>query len=260
MSEPILDVRGLTRRFGGLVAVDNVSFDIEAGEIRGIIGPNGAGKTTCFNLLTGFLTPSSGSLSFMGRSVVGKKPYEVARLGMVRTFQHTTVFPTLLVEENLLFGRYLHDRRTPLGAFFWTKSYRQSSRQSMAQVERVLDLMDMSTRRHHRAGDLSYGELRYLEIALALMAEPKLLLLDEPAAGLNPQESERLMQIILRLRASGVTVVLIEHNMNLVMSCCDRIVVLSFGKVLADGTADQIQADKNVVEVYLGGGISPQHP
>jgi branched-chain amino acid transport system ATP-binding protein len=258
--ERILEVSGLTRRFGGLVAVDNVSFDILQGEIRGVIGPNGAGKTTCFNLLTGFLAPSSGSLSFLSQSVLGKKPHEIARMGMVRTFQHTTVFPTLLVEENLLFGRYLHDRRTPWGAFFSTTSYREKRRENLEQVEHVLDLMGMTARRHHRAGDLSYGELRYLEIALALMARPKLLLLDEPAAGLNPQESERLMQIILRLREAGITVVLIEHNMNLVMSCCDRIVVLSFGKVLADGRADQIQADKSVVEVYLGGGITTEHP
>jgi branched-chain amino acid transport system ATP-binding protein len=256
MSQRILEVDGLTRKFGGLVAVDNVSFDIRKGEIRGLIGPNGAGKTTCFNLLTGFIAPSSGALSYESRSIVGLKPYEIARLGMVRTFQHTTVFPTLLVEENLLFGHYLHDRRTPLAAFFATTSYRKNRQDNLLRVEAVLDLMGMASRRHDRAGDLSYGELRYLEIALALMAQPKLLLLDEPAAGLNPQESGRLMEIILRLKESGVTVVLIEHNMNLVMSCCDRIVVLSFGKVLADGTADEIQADKSVVEVYLGGGIS----
>lgn len=242
------------------MAVDDVSFDILPGEIRGLIGPNGAGKTTCFNLLTGFLAPSSGTLAFQSQSIIGRKSHDIARMGLIRTFQHTTVFPTLLVEENLLFGCYLHDERTPWGAFLLSSRYQAARRKNIGQVERVLELMGMASRRHNRAGDLSYGELRYLEIALALMAQPKLLLLDEPAAGLNPQESGRLMEIIIRLRESGITVVLIEHNMNLVMSCCDRIVVLSFGKVLADGRADEIQANEKVVEVYLGGGISPEHP
>jgi branched-chain amino acid transport system ATP-binding protein len=260
MNDIVLEIRQLSKRFGGLVANDDISFDVMAGEIRGLIGPNGAGKTTCFNMITGFMEPTMGDILLRGRSIVGKSPYSIAGDGMVRTFQHTTVFPTLTVAENLLFGGYLHDKRTPFGALFGTPSYRKARRENVARIAFVLELMGMQARREQKAGDLSYGELRYLEIALALMARPTLLLLDEPAAGLNPQETERLRSIIVRLRDEGITVVLIEHNMNLVMSCCDRIVVLNFGKVLADGPASAIQNDEKVVEVYLGGGLDAQDP
>ena len=255
MSDIVLEVRQLTKRFGGVVANDDVTFDVKKGEIRGLIGPNGAGKTTCFNMITGFMAPTAGDILLYGDSIAGRSPHAIAGRGMVRTFQHTTVFPTLTVAENLLFGGYLHDRRTPFGAFFATRAYRGARRDNLDRIALVLDLMGMAGRKDDRAGDLSYGELRYLEIALALMARPAVLLLDEPAAGLNPQETERLRGIIARLRDQGITVVLIEHNMNLVMSCCDRIVVLNFGRVLADGSAAAIQSDERVVEVYLGGGI-----
>lgn len=252
----LMVVDGLTRRFGGLVAVDDVSFTLAEGEILGLIGPNGAGKTTCFNLITGFLNPDSGQILLNGKPVQGLRPFEIAREGMVRTFQHTTVFPKLSVHENLMFGGYLRDGRTPLGAFFGTSAHRAATRALEDRVGEVLALFEMEGRRDALAADLSYGELRHLEIALAMMAGPKILLLDEPAAGLNPHESEGLRRRVLALRDAGHTIVLIEHNMNLVMGCCDRLVVLNFGKRIAEGSPETVRRDPRVVEVYLGGSAS----
>lgn len=252
----LMVVDGLTRRFGGLVAVDDVSFTLAEGEILGLIGPNGAGKTTCFNLITGFQHPNSGQILLNGKQVQGLRPFEIAREGMVRTFQHTTVFPKLSVHENLMFGGYLRDARTPLGAFFGTPAHRAATRALKDRVGEVLALFEMEGRRDALAADLSYGELRHLEIALAMMAGPKILLLDEPAAGLNPHESEALRRRILALRDAGHTIVLIEHNMNLVMGCCDRLVVLNFGKRIAEGSPETVRRDPRVVEVYLGGSAS----
>jgi branched-chain amino acid transport system ATP-binding protein len=174
----------------------------------------------------------------------------------VRTFQHTTVFSGLTVEDNLLSAHYIRDTRSPWGALFHSAAYRSARKKALDRVERVLTLMRMEARRLTLAADLSYGELRYLEIALALMTEPSILLLDEPAAGLNMHESEALRSVIMGLRESGLTIVLIEHNMNLVMSCCDRVVVLNFGKVIADDSADVVQRDPRVMEVYLGGAAT----
>lgn len=248
----LLHVEDLTVRFGGLTAVDGVSFAVEDGEIVGLIGPNGAGKTTCFGLITGFIAATAGHARFRGRSLTGLPPYRIARHGLARTFQKTSLFPRLTVHENVMIGQQA--RLTPgvWSALLRTAAQRRELAVVRRQADEVLDFLAMSVVRDVEARALSYGEQRQLAIAIALAARPALLMLDEPAAGLTPAESQRLMDIVVRIRERGITVLLVEHDMKVVMGLCDRIVVLDHGKKIAEGVPREIRAHADVIRVYLG--------
>ncbi len=253
---PLLEVEALIKRFGGLAALDGLDLTVQPGEILGLIGPNGAGKTTLFNVITGFERPSSGRVALGGRDITGLPPHRIAQAGIIRTYQKTSVFPQLTVLENLLIGRH---RRTAAGladALFRTSRHRHEAAGALALARGTLAFLELDVERDRRAAALPYGLLRKLELAIALMAEPTLLCLDEPAAGLNPTESHTLREAIVRVRERGVTMILVEHNMDLVMNLCDRLAVLHFGRKLAEGSPAAIQANPDVLKVYLGEAVT----
>ncbi len=246
----LLVVHGLTKRFGGLVALEGVSFAVEQGGITAVIGPNGAGKTTLFNALSGFIPPSGGRILFDKQDLAGLPPHRVAARGLLRTFQLVRPFPAMTIAENVRAGTYLHTRGGALAALFGQpRQERRVHDQALALLDRV-GLAEAGAR---LPASLGYGQLRLLEIARALAAKPRLLLLDEPAAGLNPLETDRLASLIRSLQADGVTVLLIEHDMRLVMNLADHVVVLNFGRTIADGAPEAVAADPAVLEAYLGG-------
>jgi len=249
----LLAINDLTKYFGGVQAVDQVSFAVEAGEILGLIGPNGAGKTTCFNLINGLLPPSGGSVVLAGRDLTGLPPYRRAALGLARTFQNIQLFGGMTVLENILVGYHLGQQVGILEALLPLAKVQRAKVQARHRGLELLRLVGLEGKGDLPAESLAYGEQRRLEIGRALALKPQLLLLDEPAAGLNPRETEDLMGLIEELRRLGITPLVIEHDMTLVMGLCDRIVVLDHGKVIASGAPKEIRKDRQVIEAYLGG-------
>lgn len=251
MSTPLLEIKDLTIRFGGLVAVNGLSFKVRKGHIHGLIGPNGAGKTTTFNMISGFYRPSSGNILFQSQEIAGKEMHIVAREGIVRTFQHSTLFAEMTVLENALVGTHMDFRPNLLKAILGTdKADRKATRK---QALNALDFFGLTDLQDEPAGDLPHGHQRALGMAIALASNPKILLLDEPFTGMNPEETSKMMELMRKLRESGVTILLVEHDMNAIMGLCDQITVMSFGKLLAEGGPKEIRNHPAVIEAYLGG-------
>jgi branched-chain amino acid transport system ATP-binding protein len=248
----MLEVRDVTLRFGGVTALDGVSFHIDRGEILGLIGPNGAGKTTCFNVMTGVYQPTSGSVVFDGQRLGRRKKYQITRLGIARTFQNIRLFPEMTALENVMVGADARHRTSVLSALFRLPRHRREEREGRARALELLDMVGIAHRSDEAARNLPYGDQRRLEIARALATGPKLLCLDEPAAGFNPAEKAKLLELIRRIRDEGYTVLLIEHDMRLVMGVTDRIVVLEFGKKIAEGAPAEIRDNPAVIAAYLG--------
>jgi branched-chain amino acid transport system ATP-binding protein len=248
----LLQTNGLSVDFGGLRAVNNVGVEVNEGEVFGIIGPNGAGKTTLFNLLTGFLRPSEGSVFFKGKNVTGLKPYEIAKMGLIRTFQVTSLFPNLTCEENVVLGQHLKSKDNLWQALIKSKHYREELKALHNRAKELLAFLGMEDTGEVIAKNLPFGDERKLEIAIALACKPDLLLLDEPAAGMSPSESTELVQTMYALRDKGITILIVEHNMRVVMEICDRIAVLNFGQKVAEGPPEAIANDPEVISIYLG--------
>ena len=253
---PLLEVRGLTVSFGGLVAVNQVSFALEEGEILGLIGPNGAGKTTCFNLISGFLETTAGEVLFRGENVTGAPAHAVARRGLIRTFQKQSLFPALTALDNVMIGQQALLRPSAWRAVFNPAAARAEVEAVRCRAGETLMFIGLGAVSDARASELPYGDQRRLAIGIALAARPRLLMLDEPAAGMNPRESGRLRELIARIRETGVTVLLVEHDMSVVMNLADRVVVLDSGRKIAEGKPREIRQDPEVIRVYLGEGLA----
>jgi branched-chain amino acid transport system ATP-binding protein len=249
---PALEITGLSRSFGGLQAVADVSFKVQAGTVTALIGPNGAGKTTLFNLITHLLRPSAGHVLFFGQPIDGQSPEQIAALGLIRAFQTARVFPGMTVLENVMAGAHRLIKTAAWRQMLWTPGARGEDRAVRARAKDLLDLVGLSAARHRPASDLPMGEQKLLEVLRALMAGPRLLLLDEPAAGLNDTETAELAALLRGIRAAGITLLVVEHNMSLVMGVADQVVVLDSGRTIAVGAPNEIRTNPVVIEAYIG--------
>jgi branched-chain amino acid transport system ATP-binding protein len=253
--ETILSIDHVAVHFGGLVAISDMTFDVKEGELLSLIGPNGAGKTTAFNVVTGFLRPTKGEVHFRGHPLHKLKPHEVASTGLVRTFQRTSLFSTNTVFENVLTGLHRHGNASWWSTLLSLPNMRREEASLREGVWEILDFIGLAHRANELGGSLPYGEQRLLGVAVALAADPTMLLLDEPAAGMNPSETADFMQLLAKIRKRGISILLVEHDMPLVMGVSDRIVVLNYGKIIANGTPAEIQANPEVIQAYLGQGV-----
>ena len=248
----LLRVEGLTKHFGGLKELQDIHFNVKPGEIVGVIGPNGAGKTTLFNAITGYFKLTSGNVVFREQNITGIKPNRVSKLGLVRTFQLVNLIDSLSVYENLRLGHFLHRRVSVLSAVLNTMSARREEDTISESIELLLNQMDLMNEKDELAGSLSHGQKRVLGMGIAMAVKPKLLLLDEPAAGLNRTETATMTQHVQRVRSEGVSIMIVEHDMKVIMDICDRIIVLNFGKKITEGSPQEVSTNEEVISAYLG--------
>lgn len=252
MSDIVLNVKGVSKRFGGLQALSDVGITIKRGQVYGLIGPNGAGKTTFFNVLTGLYTPDSGTFELAGKTYQPTAVHEVAKAGIARTFQNIRLFAEMTALENVMVGRHIRTHSGLIGAIFRSSGFQAEERAIAKRAQELLDYVGIGQLADYKARTLSYGDQRRLEIARALATDPQLIALDEPAAGMNATEKVQLRELIDRIRNDNRTILLIEHDVKLVMGLCDRLTVLDYGKQIAEGTATEVRANPKVIEAYLG--------